>query len=524
MSRGAARTVPGHTLAGAGALVFAMAVLVAFTARYHEFWRDEVHHELLAANIPLHRFVVTRRVEGVPTVLGLILTLFGTVLPLRASLLLGGALGYGTLLFGTYRCVLSISRRPTASLVVTALLAGTYMYAYEYGVMMREYGLGAGLGLATNGYLRDALRGRSLRPVVMGTATGALCACTGAHALTLAGGAFAAFAVVALWRDQGVRRIWPTLGALPFFAFALYLALPFPGRTAAGNVDAHHPAALFARYALQAVSGGFTAQDWWVTASFGDPNVLDIIARLRHWGVVGVALGVAYSTILRLTPDWSDYRPILAYDLLAVVVGWLPLLEIVINHYWGSPRHHGFFALPVLALLAGWGVQRGGGAASWAGAGALALLGPWFGYQYVVSARDFDLEMELPFSDAKEAAALLPPGAHLVVDSLTMQEAFMFWQPTLSVRGGDNAGRHLGAIAPDPAWLMRVPLPPLVREECAAAPDATYYSGPRWGVDSLSRCLTLLHAATPHSEQLRADERFDVWRVDCACAKAAGSP
>jgi hypothetical protein len=396
------------------------------------------------------------------------------------------------------------------------------MYAYEYGVMMREYGLGAGLGLATNGYLRDALRGRSVRPVVLGTVTGALCACTGAHALTLAGGAFAAFAVVVVWRDRGVRRILPTLGALPFLALALYLALPFPGRTSEANVDAHRPAEMFTRYALQAISGGFTTQDWWVTASFGDPRVLDLIAHFRHWGVVGIALGVAYSTILRLTPDWSDYRPILFYDLLAVAVGWLPLLEIVVNHYWGSPRHHGFFALPVLALLAGWGLQRGGGAAPWAGAGALVLLVPWLAYQYVVCVRDLDLEVRLPFSDTKEAAAMVPPGAHLVVDSLTMQEAFMFWQPTLSVRGGDNGGRHLGAIAPDPLWNMRVPLVPLVREECAAAPNTTYYSGPGYSVQSILRCLKPLRTATPHSEQLRADERSDLWRVDCTCATAPG--
>ncbi|MGO9836538.1 MAG: hypothetical protein ACLP1X_20260 [Polyangiaceae bacterium] len=524
MSRGAARAVSGHALVGAGALAFAVVALVAFTGRYHEFWRDEVHQQLLAANIPLYRFFLTRRVEGVPTLLGLFLKAFATVMPLHASLLLGGGIGYGALLCGTYRCVLSISRRPTASLVVTAVLAGTYMYAYEYGVMMREYGLGAGLGLATNGYLREALRGRSIRPVVLGTVTGALCACTGAHALTLAGGAFAAFGVMALWRDRGVRRIWPMLGALPFFALALYLALPFPGRTSEANVDAHRPAELFTRYAVQAISGSFTTQDWWVTASFGDPHVLDLIARLRHWGVIGIAIGVVYSTTLRLVPDWSDYRPILLYDLLAVVIGWLPLLEIVVNHYWGSPRHHGFFALPVLALLAGWGLQRGGGTAPWASAGALALLVPWFAYQYIVCVRDLDLEVRLPFSDTKEAAALVPPRAHLVVESLTMQEAFMFWQPTLSVRGADNGGRHLGAIAPDPAWNLRVPIVPLVREECAAAPDATYYSGAAWGVQSISRCLKLLRTATPHSEQTRADERMDVWRVDCACVTAAGTP
>jgi hypothetical protein len=515
-----ARGVSRHRLVSAGALAFAIAAVLAYTARYHEFWRDEVHQELYGANTPLHRFVLSLRVNGVPSVLGLFFHFASKVVPPETSLLLGGALGYGALLVGTYTCVLSICRRPTASLVMTALFAGTYLYAYEYGVVIREYGFGAGLGLATNGYLREALRGRSLRPVFLATATGALCACTNAHSSTLSGAAFLAFALVALWHDRGIRRIWPTLGALPFFAFTLYLALPFPGRTPEGNVNVRQPLDMFVRLARQVVSASFTGRDWWLTTAFGDPNVLDVIARLRHWGVLGIALGVAYSTALRLTPDWSDYRPVLVYDVLAILLAWLPLLEIVIHHYWGSTRHHAFIALPVLVVLAGWGLQRGGGAAPFAGAPALALMASWFAFQYTVCVRDLDLDMRLPFSDTKGEAALVPPGAHVVVDSLTMQEAFMFWQPTLSVRGGDNAGRHMRAIAPDPAWRMTVPVGPLVREECAAAPNATYYSGNQGGAAETAPCLTLVRAASPHSEQPYTDERFDLWRVDCACAAA----
>jgi hypothetical protein len=517
MKRGGAWSISAHALVGAGALLFAMAALVTYSAHYHAFWRDEVHQELLAANIPMHRFVMARRVEGIPFLFNLILKLFTLVFLPSRSLLLGGAVGYGTLLFGTYRCILSICRRTTASLVMTALFAGTYVYAYEYGVMVREYGLGAGLGLATNAYLREALRGRSLRPVLFGTASAALCASTCAHAATLAGGALAAFGMVALVRDRGIRRIWPTVFALPFFGFALYLALPFPGRHPDLNVDHHQPRELFQRLALQAISGSFTGRDWWYAASFGDPRIIELIATLRHWGVLGIALGVAYSIVLRLTPDWSDYRAILVYDVLAIVIGWAPLVEIIVNHYWGFPRHHGFFAIPVLAVLAGWGLQRGGGALQWGGAAAVALLGPWLVYQYVVCGRVLDMEMRVPFSDTKAEAALIPPGAHVVADSLTMEEGIMFWQPTVVMRGGDNAGRHLGAMAVDETWYTRVPLAPLVREECIAAPDATYYSGEGW-FDIDPRCLTLVRAATPHTEQLIANESFNLWRVNCACA------
>ncbi len=520
MKHAGAPHVSTQALVGAGALAFAMAALVAYSGRYHAFWRDEVHQELLAANIPMHRFVMARRVEGIPFLFNLILKLFTLFTSLSRSLLLGSAVGYGTFLFGTYRCVSSICRRPTASLVMTALFAGTYMYAYEYGVMAREYGLGAGLGLAANGYLRDALRGRSLRPVLLGTVAAALCASTCAHASTLAGGALAAFGVVALARDRGMRRIWPTLAALPFFAFALYLALPFPGRHPDLNVDHHQPREIFLRLALQALSGSFTGRDWWYAASFGDPRTIEFISQFRYWGVLGIAAGAAYSIALRLTPAWSEYRPILVYDVLAIVIGWIPLSEIIVNHYWGFPRHHGFFAMAVLAVVAGWGLQRGGWGAPWASSVAAVLLGPWLIYQYVVCARVLEMETRVPFSDTKAQALLIPPGAHVVADSLTMEEGIMFWQPTVVMRGSDNAGRHLGAMAVDGTWYTRVPIAPLVRDECAAAPDATYYAGEGW-FDLDPRCLTLLRAATPYSEQLIAGERFNLWRVNCACAAPA---
>jgi hypothetical protein len=517
MSARRVRGVPVFTLVGAGLLALAVGALVVFDARYHEFWRDEVQPILLGANVPLHRFLTAKKADGAPPLFDLLtVPLVGVLSPLY-RLLLTGAVGFGVLLFGTYRCILSICCRRVPSLVLTALLACTYVWGYELGVVIRVYGLGAGLALLTNGYFREALRAHSLRPVVLGTAAGGLCLLTSTHAATIAGGAFVAFGLVSLWRHRGVKLALPTLAVLPCLAVVVDIMRPFSGRTSEANVNLARSAGEFVKLAMQALAGGFTPQDWWVTASFGDPGVLDFIARLRHWGHWGILIGAAYSIGLRLTDGWKAYRPLLAYDVLAVLVGWAALLEIVVNHYWGSPRHHAFFAIPVVVLVAGWGASQGFGALRWASAAALPLMGPWLAFQVVVLARDLALDVELPFSDTKAGAALLAPDAHLVADSLTYQEGYMLWRPGIVMRGGDHGGRRLGYVASDPAWHMGAAAAPMVRAECDQAPDRTYYSGPSGNLGALAGCLHLLRAATPHSEQLRPDERFDLSQVDCAC-------
>jgi hypothetical protein len=421
------------------------------------------------------------------------------------------------LLVGTFRCIESICSRRVPSLVMTALFALSYLYAYELGVVIRPYAMGAGLGLLTNAYLRDALRGRRLRSAALGTAAGALCALCSTHAATLACGAFVAFAIVSLVRARSFAAVTPvliTLAALPFFGVLYYVIHSFPGRSAELNEDLKRTHDLFITYGLQAIRGSFTPQDWWLSASFGDPNLLDRIAWLRSWAPTGVAVGFIYSVILRLSRRWGLYRHVLVYDVLAIVVGWAPLLEIIVNHYWGSPRHHVFFSLPVVVVLAGWGLQAGREGLRWEAAPALLLMGPWFGFHFATSFRDLALDVRLPFSDSKAAAALLPANAHLVADSVTLQEGYMLWRPGIVMRGGDNAGRRLGYTAFDSAWHDPASIPAMVREECSVAPDRTYYSG-SWGI--LASCLTLVRPESPHSEQTRPDERFDLSKVDCAC-------
>jgi hypothetical protein len=53
--------------------------------------------------------------------------------------------------------------------------------------------------------------------------------------------------------------------------------------------------------------------------------------------------------------------------------------------------------------------------------------------------------------------------------------------------------------------------------ECAEAADRTYYSGWRWALGGAAGCLRMVREASPHSEQTRPDERFDLFQVDCSC-------
>jgi hypothetical protein len=520
MRRVALARVSPFTLVAAALLLAAVSALVVYDARYHEFWRDEAHIYVFNGRVPLHRLLLAKKVEGQPPLYDLVtMPLRGFVSPLGRALV-GAGVSYALLLYGTYRCLFSICRREVASLVLTCLFGATYIYAYEYGVVVRVYAMGAGFALLTSAYLRDALRGHSVKPVVLGTLCAGLSLITSTHASTLAAGAVAAFGLVSLWRHRGIKLALPTLGVLPFLAILVYEIAPFPGRSPELNVDLHHTAGDFAKLSLQAVAGSFTPQDWWVTTSFGDPSTLDTLALLRHWGQRGAIAALALLLAMRLAPAYRHYRTLLAFDLLSIFIGWAGLLVVIVNHYWGSPRHHIFLSLPALVLAAGWAAQPRFGPHRWASAVAFPLLFPWLAFELWVSARDLKLDVDLPFSDTKAAAAFLPADAHLVADSLTIQEAYMFWQPGIVMRGGDSAGRRTGYLAFDNAWHWTAPVEPMVREECAAAPDRTYFSGAPYSLGSHASCLRLLKSGTPHSEQLRADERFDLFQVDCACVSS----
>jgi hypothetical protein len=500
------------------ALALAVCAIALFDVRYHEHWRDEAHAFNFATRAPFHRFITVMHVDGVPFLFHLMLKVYSLVMSPRQSLILAGALGYGTLLVGTYRCLESICRRRVLSLVLTALFACTYAYTYEFGIVIRQYGLGLGFALLTSAYLRDALRKRTLRPVLLGTLFGALAAMTTIQAAACAGGSFVAFGLVWLLRERRISRVLPTLAAVPAFALSLYLALPFPGRYLREIEQPTYvpkPIAFRLQVVANALAGCFTPQDWWRASSLGDPGWQDVFASLRYWALLGVAAGAAYSIALRLTPAWRSYRPVLAYDVIALLVGSAAMLHILVNIYYGAARHQLMLGIPLVLTVVGWGAQRSPHTWRLIATPALVLTSFFFAFQIAVAKRVLAWDYELPFSDSKAEAALLLPHAHLLVDSALMAESFLIYRPDLTFRGSDNGGR-LGGYIDDAAGQMHVPLASYVRDDCAAAPDRTYNVG--GGLGEYQRCL---HPMLSHTE---AEERFDLFQIDCSCVGASKQP
>src|SRR5262249_52639310 len=161
-------------------------------------------------------------------------------LPGPLALVLVGALGLGVLLFGTHRLLVAISGERRAAARVTLALSLTYVYAYELGVVVRQYALGLGLSLLSFALLRDPLRwcGRR-RAVRAGALAAGLAALTSPHAACVAGGGLLAFGLLSLARRRPLRAWWPILLTLPAFALDLYLASPFPDRGGPGNAVWH---------------------------------------------------------------------------------------------------------------------------------------------------------------------------------------------------------------------------------------------------------------------------------------------
>jgi hypothetical protein len=297
----------------------------------------------------------------------------------------------------------------------------------------------------------------------------------------------------------------------------MLVMLPFPPRAAESNVDLKLPWAQFEKMGLQALRGSFSPQDWWVTTVYGSADFLDKLALLRHWGQIGIFVAAVYLLLVQCAGGYRHYRALLVYDVVSLLVGWAALLVITVDHYWGSARHHVFFSIPLVVLVMGWAASVGQGTLRWSSHAALPLLAPWLLFHWIVFVRCVQLDVDMPFSDTKAAAAMLPDDAHLVVDSMRIQEGYAFWKPHLVTRGQDQGGRHLGYQANDSVLHMTVAAAPLVRAECRDAPDRTYFSGWSWAVGPLERCLHLVLGASPHSEQTRPDEHFDLLQVDCAC-------
>ncbi len=65
-------------------------------------------------------------------------------------------------------------------------------------------------------------------------------------------------------------------------------------------------------------------------------------------------------------------------------------------------------------------------------------------------------------------------------------------------------------------------IPPILVEECRAAPDRVYFAGVAASMGSLGRCASpIAFPKSPFESQPFTWETFDLFHLDCACATRA---
>jgi hypothetical protein len=133
------------------------------------------------------------------------------------------------------------------------------------------------------------------------------------------------------------------------------MAMPYAGRVAVANVDAHHGAEHLLRVWLQMLATGVMPFDWWRLDSL--PVAESWSGFARYVAFLLLAGGFVLAAAIRAASNLPRRPSVEVYCPLAIAVGWIPLLEITGDHYYGYYRHHVHFALPGLVLMAGWGID-----------------------------------------------------------------------------------------------------------------------------------------------------------------------
>lgn len=503
---------------------FALIVLAIaiFSFRFHEVWRDEAGAMLEAREVPWRSLLDAMRLEGIPPLFHAMLKVASTVLPNSLALVAVGAFDACLLLWGTYRLLVAISDAPRSAARLTMAFAFTYVFAYELGVVIRQYTLGLGLALLAWAYLRNALRSGQRRDVHAGTIAAGLSALASAHSACVAGGVLLSFGCISLLR----RRPWQSWSAifwaLPCFALDLYLAAPFPERTPEGNLARHIPHGSAIPLSLQALVAGIMPSDWWMVEAFVPPSFQGPVAMLRSlafWGTLGAVLATIGARIaVRKIASRVDH-----FDLVAIFSSWMPLLVIIVMHYWGFYRHHLFLAVPALIVVVGHALDARveGQLAGPLRRAGLYLLVPWFAFQSLLTVGSFALDLRYPFSDTRAASRIPVEGARLISDTEWRTLGVLFWRPDVHMRAGGWNGKPYRYLRPDRSWHSYAPITPLIVEECAADPDRVYFLGEAASLANLRPCASAIgYPKTPFETHPFTWESFDVFRMDCACVGA----
>jgi hypothetical protein len=492
-----ARHVSGTALAAATLLLF------LYIARFHEFWRDEAQTALIARAVPLVDLLPTMRREAVPPVVFLVLKVVG-VLPPPYSLAALGALGFASLLFGTYQLLLTIGGSPMRSAIGSAAFALTDTYSYELGVVVRQYGLGLGFALACVAYLGRAIVSNGRRDARWGSAFGALAVSTSVHPGCLAGSALLAYSVERLIRKRTVRAVVEPLCALPAFLFTFFLVTSYD-RAPEGVIVFHRRLSDALAKAGSCLLDGVLCRGWWTPQSDG-------AMKLGIIGLTGIgllALAATQIPRMRRRPDLA------AFYVATLVLNALTLSYIFVVRYEGFYRHHLFAFAPVMVTAVGLILSPAEGRAfsPTPRVVAAAALVPWFVFQYWSAGTDLLGDIRGAFSGTKAAATVLPPGSRVVVAGNDwMASGILYWRPDVSMRAQSSMGRPFRFLAADWVWHQEVPLRPLLVEECRNVSDV-YVARPVDAAPDDTRCTD--HVLTPPS--LLSTERFTVLDLHCSC-------
>lgn len=513
----------------AAPLAVVASAVTAFHAAFHEPWRDEVGAVLEASAVPWSRFLHAMRLEGIPPLYHALLKVLTWLLPNHAALLAAGAIGFGTLLFGTYRLADSIARSKRAALGITLALSITYTYAYELGVMIRQYSLGLGLSFLAIACFREALEppAGSGPWARRGTLAAAMSVLVSAHSACVAGAALLAFGLVSFATRRPLRAWWPVFLTLPAFALVVYLALPFPERTPETNRVLAQPPDLAVRFAGQLLVEGLMPNDWWRAESFLSPALNPWFSALRSVAFRSVVGALALSLVARLFGSPRLRGGALAFDLIAATAGCAPLLYIMIYRYWGSYRHQLFLGTPALVIACAWmlGPPAERPPARLLQRAAPFALAPWLALQLWMAGVNLLADHRLPFSDTQAAAAALPPDAHVIGRDEWQSAGIVFHRPDVHYRSPAGYGRPYRYTIPDVLWHKTTRIPYLIAEECAAAPESVHFAGPRDALTDFAPCATPLpFPGKPFGDHPFTWETFNLHTIDCDCVAGRAAP
>ncbi len=130
-------------------LVLQSILIALFHFYFHEPWRDEVQHFLIATSTKgLGGLFSALRYEGHPPFLHLLYRGLDHFVEPRVALALVSGIGYFTLSTSVFALLSTASTAPWLVVLASWLLSLSYVSVYEFGVIARGYGLGMGMAIA----------------------------------------------------------------------------------------------------------------------------------------------------------------------------------------------------------------------------------------------------------------------------------------------------------------------------------------------------------------------------------------